>query len=139
VLDYLKGIGSSSMVERYRSWQSNMQSRWGNRSWYQLSPQERRDIRALRPLWWGIATKNTLDRATAIYPKLMRERLDETGIDYTVLYTGLGLFAPRIEEEDLRRAVCRAFNKFKRRPIQRTFKPHDPGGNHSDVYAAGSD
>jgi predicted TIM-barrel fold metal-dependent hydrolase len=107
-LDYLKDVAGAEMVTQYQSWQRN-------RSigvWYRLTPEERRDMRALRPIWWGVATKNTLDRATATLPKLLYERLDETGIDFTVIYPSLGLFAPRIDDADLRRAACRAFNKF---------------------------
>jgi predicted TIM-barrel fold metal-dependent hydrolase len=108
VFDYLKDVAGADMVARYQSWQRN-------RSigvWYGLSPDERRDMRALRPIWWAVPTKNTLDRATATLPKLLYERLDQTGIDFSVMYPSLGLFAPRIDHEDLRRAVCRAFNKF---------------------------
>ena len=108
VLDYLKEVAGADMVARYQSWQCNQSIG----AWYRLSPDERRDMRALRPIWWGVPSKNTLDRATATLPKLLYERLDETGIDFTVLYPSLGLFAPRIDDEDLRRAVCRAFNKF---------------------------
>jgi predicted TIM-barrel fold metal-dependent hydrolase len=108
VLDYLKDIAGADMVAQYQSWQRNR----GIGVWYRLSPEERRDKRALRPIWWGVPTKNTLDRATATLPKLLYERLDETGIDFAVMYPSLGLFAPRIDDEDLRRATCRAFNKF---------------------------
>jgi predicted TIM-barrel fold metal-dependent hydrolase len=107
-LDYLKDVAGADMVTRYRTWQRNRSIG----AWYRLSPDERRERRPLRPIWWPFPTKNTLDRATAMLPKLLYERLDETGIDFTVIYPSLGLFAPRIDEEDLRRAVCRAFNKF---------------------------
>ena len=96
VLDYLKDVAGAEMVAEYRSWQRN-------RSigvWYRLTPEERRDMRALRPIWWGVATKNTLDRATATLPKLLNERLDETGIDFSVIYPSLGLFAPRIDDSE---------------------------------------
>ena len=108
VLDYLKDVAGADMVARYRTWQRNRSPG----IWYRLSPDERRDRRPLRPIWWPLPTKNTLDRATATLPKLLHERLDDTGIDFTVIYPSLGLFAPRIDEEDLRRAACRAFNKF---------------------------
>jgi predicted TIM-barrel fold metal-dependent hydrolase len=108
VLDYLKDVAGADMVARYRTWQRNRSIG----AWYRLSPDERRDRRPLRPIWWPFPTKNTLDRATAALPKLLYKRLDETGIDFTVIYPSLGLFAPRIDEEDLRGAVCRAFNKF---------------------------
>jgi predicted TIM-barrel fold metal-dependent hydrolase len=108
VLDYLKDVAGGEMVAHYQSYQRN----WGFGAWYRLTPDERRDMRALRPIWWAAATKNTLDRATATLPKLLYERLDETGIDFTVIYPSLGLFPPRIDDEDLRRAACRAFNNF---------------------------
>jgi predicted TIM-barrel fold metal-dependent hydrolase len=59
-----------------------------------------------------LPTKNTLDRATATFPKLLHERLDQTGIDFAVLYPTAGLGAPHIREDELRRATCRAFNTF---------------------------
>jgi hypothetical protein len=108
VLDYLKEVAGADMVARYQSWQRNQSIGL----WYRLSPDERRDMRALRPIWWAVATKNTLDRATATLPKLLYERLDETGIDFAVMYPSLGLFVPSIDDENLRRAACQAFNKF---------------------------
>jgi predicted TIM-barrel fold metal-dependent hydrolase len=108
VIDYLKDVAGADMIARYQWWQRNRSIG----AWYRLSPDERRDMRALRPIWWAVATKNTLDRATATLPKLLYERLDQTGIDFAVMYPTLGLFAPRIDDEDLRRAACRAFNKF---------------------------
>ena len=52
----------------------------------------RKDVRAPRPPWWGVPAKNTLDRATAALPKLLHERMDEFGLDYTVLFgTTLGV------------------------------------------------
>ena len=108
VFDNLKEVAGADMVTRYQSWQRNQS--FG--AWYRLSPEERRDVRALRPIWWAWATKNTLDRATAMLPKLLYERLDETGIDFAVIYPSLGLSAPAIDDADLRRAACRAFNQF---------------------------
>ncbi len=107
-MDYLRDIGGSKMVDRLRDWNRNR----GLRSWYEYTPEERRQVRAVRPIWWALGTKNTLDRATGTAPNLLRERLDETGIDFTVLYTTLGLFAPRIEDDELRQVTARAFNKF---------------------------
>jgi predicted TIM-barrel fold metal-dependent hydrolase len=109
VLDYLQQIGGGKVVERYRS---GMMSGGPFGSWYRLSPEGRRDRRTPRPPWWAVPTKNTLDRATATFPKLLYERLDEIGLDFTVLYPTLGLFPPHFEDEELRRAGCRAFNTF---------------------------
>src|SRR5581483_7963210 len=62
--------------------------------------------------WWPFPTKNTLDRATAMAPKLLYQRLDELGFDFTVLYptTGLGLYS--INDAEMRQATHRAFNMY---------------------------
>ena len=109
VLDYLGQTGGTKVVERFKAIAMNG-GVFG--TWYRLSPEERHKWRAPRPPWWGLPTKNTLDRATALFPKLLYERLDEIGIDFTMLYPTLGLFPPHFEDEELRRAGCRAFNMF---------------------------
>ena len=43
------------------------------------------------PSWWGWPTKNTRDRATSYLPALLYERLDEIGIDFTILYPSMTL------------------------------------------------
>jgi hypothetical protein len=43
---------------------------------------------------------------------LLHERLDEFGLDFTVLYPTLGLFFPHQDDDELRRACCRALNVF---------------------------
>ena len=40
----------------------------------------------IRAPWWTGPTRNTLDRATAMFPKLLYQRLDEIGLDYALLY-----------------------------------------------------
>ena len=57
-------------------------------------------------------TKNTRDRATEILPRLLYERLDEFGMDFTVLYPTAGLGIPFHPDDETRRATCRAFNRF---------------------------
>jgi predicted TIM-barrel fold metal-dependent hydrolase len=107
-LDYLKQVGGPKIVQRYMSGEA------GGKlfSWYRLSPEERRDRRVTRVTWWGMPAKNTLDRATPMLPALLYERLDEFGLDFTILYPTLGLLVHDIDDEELRRATCRAFNNF---------------------------
>lgn len=101
--DYVKQVTGAKVLERYLS-------RRGSGGWYRRSPEERRDHRTVRPPWWALPTKNTLDRVTATLPKLLSERLDDLGLDFTVLYPTTGLFFPHMEDEELRRACCRAAN-----------------------------
>ena len=60
------------------------------------------------PSWWGWPTRNTRDRATAAPPRLLYERLDEIGIDFTILYpsTTLGLLDMDDPSEELAGALC---------------------------------
>jgi hypothetical protein len=41
--------------------------------------------------WAAPSGKYTLDRATAMLPKLYREKTGEAGIDFAVIYTTYGL------------------------------------------------
>jgi predicted TIM-barrel fold metal-dependent hydrolase len=80
--------------------------------WYHADRAARVDQRIPRPSFWHVPASNTLDRATAMLPGLMRKRLDEFGIDYAVVYTTLGLSFIGIGDEEMRRALCRALNKL---------------------------
>src|SRR5262245_40644269 len=107
-LDYLRQVGGPKLLERYRAtWE---EASWV--VWYRMSREERQDRRATRPIWWGLPTKNTLDRATATLPKLLSERMEETGLDFTIIYPSVGLLFHRIQDEEVRRACCRAMNRF---------------------------
>jgi predicted TIM-barrel fold metal-dependent hydrolase len=77
-----------------------------------VSLQQRREQRLWRGPWWALPAENTLDLATATLPKLLYERLDEIGLDFTVLYPSLALVFPEIEDEELRRAACRGVNLY---------------------------
>ena len=103
-LDYLRDVGGPSMVERFTK-------RAKDTTWYDITPDERRRRRLMRPTWWG-EPANTLDRATAMIPKLFYERLDEIGLDFAIVYTSLGLFYIANPDEELRRAVARAVNRM---------------------------
>jgi predicted TIM-barrel fold metal-dependent hydrolase len=61
---------------------------------------------------WGWPTKNTLDRATATLPRLYAERMDDLGIDYSILYPSAGLFLVTLADPDLREEVVRAYNRW---------------------------
>ncbi|MBW2499616.1 MAG: amidohydrolase family protein [Deltaproteobacteria bacterium] len=80
--------------------------------WSELSLEERRHVRAMRPPWWATPTRNTLDFATATVPRLLESRLDELGIDFAVVYPTLALGFPSIQNDELRGAACRALNTY---------------------------
>jgi predicted TIM-barrel fold metal-dependent hydrolase len=77
----------------------------------QLDAAQRRVLGAIRVPWWGLPARNTLDRATAMLPCLLHERLESLGIDFAVLYPTYGLFAMSLADDEVRRAACRAFNQ----------------------------
>ncbi len=114
VMDYLKEIGGPGIVERYKTRRTEgmAASLGGLLTWHRLTPEERREWRLTIPPWWALPAKNTLDRATAMLPKLLYERLDEMGLDVTILYPTFGLLAPHLDDEEIRRAACRAFNTY---------------------------
>src|SRR5439155_5800113 len=73
---------------------------------------ERRHRKIGQEAFWFLPTKNTYDRATAMLPRLMYERLDELGLDFSVIYPTAGLGYYRLPDDRLRRALCRAYNTF---------------------------
>src|SRR6266542_1393573 len=73
---------------------------------------ERRRRRVGQEAFWGSPSENVLDRATAILPRLMYERLDDLGMDFCVVYPTAGLAYHRMQDTRLRRAICRAYNVF---------------------------
>src|SRR5215510_11465127 len=101
-LDFLRDVGGVSAVDRFVK-------KAKDTSWYDMTPSDRMDQRPHRPTWWG-EPANTLDRATAMVPRLFYERLDDFGVDFCLLYTSLGLFHVSNPDQEIRRGVARAVN-----------------------------
>jgi predicted TIM-barrel fold metal-dependent hydrolase len=80
--------------------------------WHSLSDAERAARRVGRGPWGGGGSLHEVDLATAMLPHLLYERLDELGIDISVVYPSYGLLFPHFEIERDRRAACRALNRF---------------------------
>ena len=108
-LDYLKAAGGRDLAAAF-------EAAWGDTyispDWYAQSEAERVDLRTVRPPFWNVPTKNTRDLATAMLPKLLYERLEEMGLDFAVLYPGIGAVAMQFGEEEVRRVTCRALNEM---------------------------
>jgi len=102
-LEYLSEVGGAKSVDQIRKlWRARD-------AWYRATPQERQHQRLRRAIWWGV-TSNTYDKATALLPALLNERLPELGIDFALIYPSFGLSINGIPETDLHRAAVRAYN-----------------------------
>jgi predicted TIM-barrel fold metal-dependent hydrolase len=108
VFDVLARVGGTAMVDRYKKWVEENSLF----AWYGMTPEERTDNRVVRPPWWGIPMKDARDRATVIFPKLLHERMDELGLDFSVIYPTWGLMVGNVGDEEIRRAACRAMNIY---------------------------
>src|ERR1700680_122939 len=75
-----------------------------------LSIEERKQRGVGMQGYWGRQSTNTRDRATAMMPRMLYDRLDELGIDFGIVYPTAGLGIPRIADDATRRAVIRGFN-----------------------------
>ncbi len=106
LFDYLRQVGGTDMAQR--AWTSFKAQH--SRSWYDQTTAERLYHNTMRPSFWAAPAANTFDRATAMLPQLLHERLPEIGIDFAVVYPTIGFLLPDISDADVRRAACRAEN-----------------------------
>src|SRR5579872_3598411 len=99
VLEFMRDVGGPKFLERFkatlpsgaRNHDGGPDRCGGPAGWYGLSRQERRDKRVTRASFWQYPTGSSFDRATVMLPKLYRKRMDELGLDFTIMYTSLGL------------------------------------------------
>ncbi|MFP6733210.1 MAG: amidohydrolase family protein [Rhodospirillales bacterium] len=93
VLDFVKQVGGADIAARYEaSLKSDTTS--SNRV----------------AVWVGNSGPASIDRATAMLPKLLYSRLDEAGIDFGVVYGTHALTVLRLGDDELRPVVYRAMN-----------------------------
>ena len=106
LLDYLRAAAGNQAAEGMRSGDEIVGRI------VTMSLEQRRHERRAQQSWWPFPTKNTRDRATAMIPQLLYERMEELGLDFSVLYPtqGLGIYA--IRNDEIRQATCRAFNMY---------------------------
>jgi predicted TIM-barrel fold metal-dependent hydrolase len=106
MLEYLRKVAGNKAVEGMKSG-DEIVGRIVN-----MSLDQRRNERRAQQSWWPFPTRNTRDRATAMIPKLLYQRMEELGLDFSVLYPtqGLGIYA--IRNDEVRQATCHAFNIY---------------------------
>lgn len=106
VVEAMRKIGGDIATKAIRSGGGRVRQSLG------MTPAQRRRENIAQEAFWGSPTKNTQDRATAMMPRLLYERLDAMGIDFAVLYPTMGLGLPRGNDKEARIAACRAFNIY---------------------------
>jgi len=106
VKDFLREIAGDDVLARFE------RVTRGSEIARQLDADQRRQLSLTRMPFWGLPASNTDDRATAMLPRLLHERLPALGIDFAVLYPTYGLIPIHLGDEELRRAGCRAFNRY---------------------------
>src|SRR5450432_1332533 len=103
-MEYIAREGGADMANRFVEQQ---RTTFLSRDWYDASPAERMARWTHRPPFWGEPLRNRgLDLATAQFPDLMYRRLDQLGIDFTVLFPTIGINPQGYLDEETRRASC---------------------------------
>ena len=93
VLDFVRQVGGADIAKTYEAMLKDDQT----------GPTR-------RAVWTGNSGPGSIDRATAMLPKLYRARLDDAGIDFGVVYGTLALSVLRLDDDELRPVVYRAMN-----------------------------
>jgi predicted TIM-barrel fold metal-dependent hydrolase len=110
LLEYVREVGGGDMAARFESAMAGDPTLEVPNRWNRASLEERVDAGIRRGAWWFFPTRSTLDRATSKLPKLMYERMDEMGLDFTILYADVR--AIDYKDDELRRVYCRASNMY---------------------------
>jgi predicted TIM-barrel fold metal-dependent hydrolase len=117
IVAYLEEAGGAELRERYLALATapiDTATVLSDRN----DPSVRKQWRAM-PSWWGWQTNNILDRATCHLPGLLYERLDDMGIDFSILYASTTLSLLDLPDPELGGAVARAVNRW----LARAFAP----------------
>lgn len=113
VIAYVEEIGGAAMRERYLASgvrPTDTSSVLADRTRATVGDQF-----PAMPSWWGWPTRNVRDRATSHLPRLLDERLDELGIDVTILYPSMTLAFLDAPDPELAAVLCRAVNRYHAR------------------------
>ncbi len=107
--DYVRDVAGGDMVKRLAA--ERFPTDFPSGRYWRLTPEGRRAEWTSPTPWWALPS-DTLDRATAMTPKLLHGRLDEMGLDFSVLYPSVALNMISYPEDDVRRACARAVNLY---------------------------
>jgi predicted TIM-barrel fold metal-dependent hydrolase len=101
VFDFVKQVGGTSGLERFQRHMRTLGT-----------------LGADDPLRWTrqprhwVFPADTLDRATASLPRLYHDRMDEIGLDVSLVYPTMAIVFSMIDDEDMRLLACRAVNHY---------------------------
>ena len=113
--EFVAEVAGPASVDRYRK---IIHGRY--RHWYEATPEERLRRRLRRPPWWGIPTR-VIDRAASMVPALFRERMDDWGIDFSIVFPSNGFTLGRdAPDPDFANGLIRAYNTM----AAEMFRPH---------------
>ena len=93
LIDFVKQIGGADLAAKYE------------KTWAPDQPGRQRGA-----TWIGNSGSATIDRATAMLPRLFYERMDEAGIDFAMVYGTVALSVLGLNDDELRPVVYRALN-----------------------------
>ena len=101
LFDYVQSLGGTAAVAGFESYLRSI-----------AAPDPDDPRRWTRQPGHWVFPARTLDRATASLPRLYHERMDEMGLDFSLVYPSSAIIFPEIDDEDLRRIACRAVNQY---------------------------
>ena len=105
-MDYLAEVAGAKTADLYND---TLKKAVGY-NWYTVPPDIRDRSRMRRQGWWGFPT-NVMDRAACMVPSVFRERMDDWGVDFALVYPTLGfMLLDVLKDPDLRTAALRAYN-----------------------------
>jgi predicted TIM-barrel fold metal-dependent hydrolase len=107
LIEILRDVGGPKMVERFKS--QNIYQLVVHHEMLASTLAERRYDGRVYDAWWA-GTARTLDRATAMLPGLLKVRMEEIGIDFSILFPSETGIVHAIQDDELRQAGCRAHN-----------------------------
>ena len=110
-MDFVEEVGGAPMVETFRQNRIG-EIRMSPPEWHNMSREQRQHQLRWRHPFYALPTKLDQDRATSMLPRLLYRRMDELGVDFSVLYPTLGLDMLFIKNDEVRQAACRALNKM---------------------------